>query len=171
MTRTERQKLKRKARTTMSVAYGCVMFFVITLVLLFIVEWRPAFFENVQTELGEMIIFLGVVLILFLPLMFGMIFNIKFSYYIRELKEEKNRLYKKQLRMYTEWLFNSIKQDNPSRAIEIHNAFIWGDTKALTRGVLMGYLFKGEDKVEMKRALKNMDAVLNEIYNPVVEKF
>lgn len=171
MTRTERKALKRKYKTNMWVSGGCLIFFFTMLILTFTITWRPTIInelidKDAKATTLELLVAIGIISIYIVPIIMGVFFNMKSIGNVQDFKNEKNRLYKKQLRMYVEWFTNAIVQGDYERAIDLHNEFIWGDTKVLTRGILIGFLFKSEDKDQVINALKHLSKIPDEVYDP-----
>lgn len=168
MTRTERKALKRKVKRQRWIATGLLLFAMLFLVAIFVTPLINIFRapEGVELTDVQILIRMGIIFVfIVVPMMIALAINRNADFNVIELKSEKNRLYKKQLRMYTEWFVNAIVQEDYKRAIDLHNEFIWGDTKSLTRGILIGYLFKSGNKDEAVNALKHLSKIPEEVYS------
>ena len=166
MTRTERKALKRKVKRQYWTATGLLLFAILFLVALFATPFINLFRAPEGTEFTDtqMLIRVGLIIVFtVIPMFIAMGFNFYAGWNQRALYREKNRLYKLQLRMYTEWFVNAIVQEDYKKAIDLHNEFIWGDTKTLTRGILIGYLFKSGNKDEAVNALKHLSKIPDEV--------
>lgn len=169
MTRTERKKLKRKVKRQNWTATGLLLFAILFLVSLFTTPFIDLFRAPEGVEYTEMqtLIRVGLILIFsVMPMFVALMFNTYATWNQKELYREKNRLYKEQLRMYVEWFVEAIVQEDYKKAIDLHNEFIWGETKTLTRGILIGYLFKSGDPDKARNALKHLSKIADEVYNP-----
>ena len=67
--------------------------------------------------------------------------------------------------MYVEWFMKAINDKDYDRAKEIHNDLIWGDTKTLTRGIMVGLLQIQGDQEDKIMALKHMSMIPDEVYD------
>lgn len=169
MLRSQRLNLKRKAKRQMWLATAMVALFILNIVLLVTIEWRPMFITDPETT-GELGIVMFVMVALMAPMFLGLIFNVRATWTLQVLSDERRRMYKEQLRMYVEWFMKAIQEKNYERAKEIHNDLIWGDTKTLTRGIMVGLLHMDGDKEDKELALKHMDKIPDEVYDPSKEK-
>jgi hypothetical protein len=168
MTRIERKALKRKIKRQYWIATGLLLFTILFLVTLFTTPLIELFRAPEGTELtdGQMLIRIGFIIVFtVVPMFIAMWFNGNAGLNQRALYEERNRLHKKQLRMYTEWFLEAIVQEDYKKAIDLHNEFIWGDTKSLTRGILIGYLFKSGNRDDAVNALKHLSKIPEEVYS------
>lgn len=169
MIRIEKEKIKRKYKNSLWIGRGCLMLFIIFLMLPVIIDKRPTIIneflydETKSSLLGLLFIIIVIVLIL-LPLLIGLFYHMKSAHYLLKLREEKNRLYKKQLRMYVEWFGAAIIKGDYKKAIKLHNEFIWGDVKSVTRGILIGYFINSRDKNETEKAIIQLSLVATEVY-------
>lgn len=168
MTRNQRLNLKKKYRRLMWLATAMIALFILNIVLLITIDWRPDAMSD-PSQLTDLFIAGFVTIVLFVPLMLALTFNVRATWTHRALYDERRRMYKEQLRMYVEWFMEAIVQGDYNRAKDIHNNLIWGDTKALTRGIMVGLLHMGGDQEDKIMALKHMSQIPDEVYNPAEE--
>ena len=164
MTRTQRLNLKKKYKRLQWLSLGMIAFFVLNMVLLFTIDWRPHILtdESGITDINAMI-WLGVILMyLFAPLGLGLSFNVRATWVLQELSNVRKAMYVEKNKMYVRRVFNHVMCGEFKEAINVHDNFVRGDAKAVTRGVLIGALyFKGKDE-DQDRALKNMVGIVEE---------
>ena len=167
MTRNQRLNFKNKARRQLWWATAMIGIFILNIVLLVTIDWRPESMSDPESMSNAGIgLTMFIMVVLMVPLFLALIFNVRSTWTLRELYDERKRMYKEKLRMYVDWFMEAIVQGNYDRAKEIHNNFIWGDTKALTRGIMVGLLHMAGDKEDKALALKHMSSIPDEVYHP-----
>ena len=172
MERIARQALKRKYKRLTWWTLGWILLFALNIVLLVTIDWRPQFLKDatgIETTWDFAVVFI-VVLSLFIPIILALTCNVRSIWAHRELYDERRRMYKERLRLYVEWFFEAVTAGDYKKAKDLHNDFIWGDVKSLTRGVMVGILSIKGDKDDVVMALKHMSKIPDEVYNPNDEK-
>ena len=167
MTRTERKALKRKVKRQNWISLGLILFVVLFLVTLFTTPLINLFRAPEGTELTDAQLLIRVsimICLIIIPAFASMMFNRYADWNLRELYKEKNRLYKQQLRMYTEWLIQAVRDGDMERAKDLHDNFIWGSTKALTRGILLGYFFGKNIPEEQEKVNDHFSRIPDEVF-------
>jgi hypothetical protein len=162
MDRIERKKLKRKIKIQYMLAYGAVLFVILFMVGLFTPPLLQ-FFRALEGK-GSIILFLILCLIIFLPLIFSLGWMKAGEWNTRTLYKEKDNLYNIKLRMYTEWFLQAIYEGNIKKAKYLHDNFIWGSTKALTRGILLGYFFGKNIESERDKVKDHFSRIPDEVF-------
>jgi hypothetical protein len=168
MTRQERKLLIKKSKRQTWLSVGFVGLFILNIVLLVTIEWRPAVInnptiaeENVKT--GDFIVVMFALILCWLPLFLAVTFNVRSQWTLRDLYDEKKRMYREQLRMYTEWLIQAVRDGNMERAVDLHDNFIWGSTKALTRGIILGYFYGKDIPEQREKVNKHFSNIPDEV--------
>ena len=168
MTRNQRQKLKLKYRRQLWLTLGMILLFALNLTLALTVDWMPDRMSALEGT--PQLIVVGILcLVLFVPIMFALHFNVRATWTHRALYDERRRMYKEKLRHYVDLFMAAVKEKNYAEAKRLHNKYIWGDTKGLTRGILVGLLSIEGDEDDLKLAAEHMTLILDEVYDPAKE--
>jgi hypothetical protein len=154
MTRNKRHKKIRKIKTLFWSAYaiglggfGSALFIVFT----FLIPISTiTMFKSLLLLMSFMI---PLIIGLALGMYAGMIRNDLFIEF-KQIQTERNKNYVRRF-------FKHIQKQEYIQAIDIHNDFINGKVKLLTRGILIGSLyFKGNDKFK-KQSISNMKEIVD----------
>lgn len=164
MTRQQRLNLKKKAIRQTWLAVAMTALFILNIVLLIVIDWRPDAMSNAGIGLV-----LFIMTILMIPLGLALHFNVRSTWTLKELYDERRRMYKEKKRLYVTWFMEAIVQGNYQKAKDIHNDLITGETRALTRGIMVGLLHMAGDSEDKEMALKHMSSIPDEVYDPAKE--
>ena len=137
--------------------------FILNIVLLATIKWRPEALSNPDSmSNSDFAIVIFVLFALLLLLMIAFHFNIQSTWTLRKLYDVRRNINTERNRMYVRRLFEHVKKGEFPEAIEIHNNLVFGQVKTLTRGVLIGALYYKGDEEGHKKAIKNMDGIVDE---------
>jgi len=161
MTRTQRLNLKKKVNRMTNLSLGMIGIFILNIVLLLTVNWRPVAMSDDLNTVGLLFVII-IVLLLMGPLMLAFSFNIRSTWVQQELYAERRRLYTERNKLYVRKVFDLVQAGKFDEAIDIHNNFVFGDVKPLTRGVLIGAIYYKGTEEQHQNAIKHMDAVVDE---------
>ena len=139
-----------------------ILLFALNIVLLVTIDWRPQSLSDPEamSTTGDVIIVMSVVCLLILPLFIGMSLNVRATWTINALYAEKKRLYKEKNKMYVRKVFDFVQKEMFEEAIDVHNDLVFGEAKVITRGVLIGALFFKGGHEDHKRAILNMNGIV-----------
>lgn len=167
MTRQERKLLIKKVKRQYWIATGLLLFVILFFVVLFTTPLIELFYAPEGTELtdAQMLIRVGLFNVFtVVPMFIALRFNFHAGWNQRALYTVRRGMYEKKNRMYTEWLIDAVKNGDYKKAKHIHNELIWGETKTLTRGILLGVLYHFGDNEDRKIAEKHFNEIPEEIY-------
>lgn len=153
----------------MWLATAMIGIFFLNIVLFLLIHWNWEAFNNAPEAIVLITSFI-ILGILTLPLFLALMFNVRSTWTLRQLSDEKRRMYKEKKRMYVEWFMKAILEGNYQKAKDIHNDLICGDTKTLTRGIMVGLLHMAGDSEDKAIALKHMSQIPDEVYDLSKEK-
>lgn len=161
MTRTQRLNLKKKLKRQTRLSVAMILIFILNIVLLVTIKWRPEAMSDAESmsDAGLGLVFF-VLIVLMAPLFLAFIFNVHSTWTLRELYDVRRNINTERNKMYVRRVFEHVKKEEFEEAIAIHNNFVFGSAKVITRGVLIGALFfKGGDE-DHKRAVLNMEGIV-----------
>ena len=170
MTRQQRLNLKKKAIRQTWLAVAMTALFILNIVLLIVIDWRPDAMSDPESMSNAGIgLVLFIMTILMIPLGLALHFNVRSTWTLKELYDERRRMYKEKKRLYVTWFMEALVQGNYQKAKDIHNDLITGETRALTRGIMVGLLHMAGDSEDKEMALKHMSSIPDEVYDPAKE--
>ena len=158
MIRTERYALKRKYKRQQWIAYIMILLFVLNLTLLLTLDWRP----EGDISIGLVLI---IALLLFVPVMFGLHFNVQASWTHRALFDERKRMYNIKNKFYVGLFWEAILSADYEEAKRLYNLdnFITGSFRVLCNGIMMGCThLSGADAEWNETAAQRMEDILLE---------
>ena len=169
MTRNQRQKAKLKYRRQLWLALAMIGLFVLNLVLLITIDWRPEAMSD-PTETTDLLLAMFVCIVLFVPLMLGLTFNVRATWTHRGMYDERRRLYKEKERHYVDMFMMAVKEERYPDARAIHDDLLWDNMKRICRGILLGiYHIRGSED-EKALALRHFNEdIPDEAYTPAKE--
>jgi hypothetical protein len=165
MTRTERYTTKRKYRRQQWIAYIMILFFILEMVLLFTIDWRPKFLTGDVEETKQLTLAMVALGIMFIPVFFALHFNIQATWTLRALSDERQRMYRNKNIIHARLFWQAILSENYEEAKRLYNLdnFIKGSLRVLCNGIIMGCVnLSGKDAKWNEKAAQRMEDILME---------
>jgi len=161
MTRKQRLNLKNKYKRLTWLSLGMILLFALNIVLLCTIKWRPEAMSD-PTQTSDLLLAMFVCIVLFIPIMLALSFNVRSMWTQRALYAERRRINTERNKLYVRRVFENVQKGDFDTAIDIHNDLVFGDVKLVTRGVLIGSLYYMGTEKDKEKAIRNMKGIVEE---------
>ena len=114
------------------------------------------------TQTSDLLLAMFVCIVLFIPIMLALSFNVRSMWTQRALYAERRRINTERNKLYVRRVFENVQKGDFDTAIDIHNDLVFGDVKLVTRGVLIGSLYYMGTEKDKEKAIRNMKGIVEE---------
>jgi len=114
------------------------------------------------TQTTDLLLAMFVCIVLFVPIMLALSFNVRSIWITRSLYQCRRDINTERNKLYVRRLFEHVQKGEFDDAIVLHNDFVFGSAKTLTRGVLIGALYYMGTEKDKETAIRNMKGIVEE---------